>query len=59
MKAYKLLRKLSDGNLYPLFIHKTYSTPINECKQNVIPRKDLPLDVGGIAVLYHLRHTYQ
>lgn len=30
MKAYKLLRKLSDGNLYPLFIHKTYSTPINE-----------------------------
>lgn len=30
MKAYKLLRKLSDGNLYPLFIHKTYSTPIGE-----------------------------
>lgn len=33
MKAYKLLRKLSDGNLYPLFIHKTYSTPINEWMQ--------------------------
>ena len=30
MRVYKLLRKLSDGNLYPLFIHKTYSTPINE-----------------------------
>ena len=27
MKAYKLLRKLSDGKLYPLFIHKTFSTP--------------------------------
>ena len=33
MKAYKLLRKLSDGNLYPLFIHKMYSTPINEWMQ--------------------------
>lgn len=33
MKAYKLLRKLSDGKLYPLFIHKTYSTPINEWMQ--------------------------
>ena len=33
MRAYKLLRKLSDGNLYPLFIHKTYSTPINEWMQ--------------------------
>ena len=36
MKAYKLLRKLSDGNLYPLFIHKTYSTPINEWMQSEI-----------------------
>lgn len=34
MRAYKLLRKLSDGNLYPLFIHKTYSTPINEWMQS-------------------------
>lgn len=33
MKAYKLLRKLSDGKLYPLFIHKTYSTPFNEWMQ--------------------------
>ena len=33
MKAYKLLRKLKDGNLYPLFIHKTYSTPIGEWMQ--------------------------
>lgn len=33
MRAYKLLRKLSDGNLYPLFIHKTYSTTINEWMQ--------------------------
>lgn len=30
MKAYKLLRKLKDGNLYPLFIYKTYATPFNE-----------------------------
>ena len=28
MKAYKLLRVLKDGNLYPLFINKTVSTPI-------------------------------
>ena len=33
MKAYKLLRKLKDGNLYPLFIHKTVSTPFNEWMQ--------------------------
>lgn len=26
MRAYKLLRKLHDGQLYPLFIHKTYPT---------------------------------
>lgn len=26
MKAYKLLRKLHDVQLYPLFIHKTYPT---------------------------------
>ena len=30
MKAYKLLRKKKDGKLYPLFIHKTYATPIGE-----------------------------
>lgn len=29
MKAYKLLRKLKDGNLYPLFINKTIQTPFN------------------------------
>lgn len=28
MKAYKLLRVLSDGRLYPLFIHKKVPTPI-------------------------------
>lgn len=28
MKAYKLLRLKKDGKLYPLFIHKTHSTPI-------------------------------
>lgn len=33
MIAYKLLRVLSDGNLYPLFIHKTYTTPLNEWLQ--------------------------
>lgn len=33
MRAYKLLRKLSDGKLYPLFIHKTYPTPFNEWMQ--------------------------
>lgn len=33
MRAYKLLRKLSDGKLYPLFIHKTYSTPFNKWMQ--------------------------
>ena len=31
MKAYKLLRIKKDGNLYPLFINKTVSTPIGEC----------------------------
>ena len=30
MKAYKLLRVLSDGNLYPLFIHKTVLAPIGK-----------------------------
>ena len=30
MKAYKLLRIKKDGNLYPLFINKTVSTPIGE-----------------------------
>lgn len=33
MRAYKLLRKLSDGKLYPLFIHKTYPTTFNEWMQ--------------------------
>lgn len=33
MKAYKLLRKLKDGKLYPLFIHKTYETPIGKWMQ--------------------------
>ena len=33
MKAYKLLRKLKDGNLYPLFIHKIHATPFNEWMQ--------------------------
>lgn len=28
MKAYKLLRRLKDGKLYPLFINKTNPTPI-------------------------------
>lgn len=28
MKAYKLLRKLSDGKLHPLFINKREATPI-------------------------------
>ena len=30
MKAFKLVRKKKDGKLYPLFIHKTYETPIGE-----------------------------
>lgn len=29
MTAYKLLRILSDGSLYPLFINKRQSTPLN------------------------------
>lgn len=33
MKAYKLLRKKKDGKLYPLFIHKTYETPIGKWMQ--------------------------
>lgn len=33
MKAYKLLRKKKDGLLYPLFIHKTFPTPIGEWMQ--------------------------
>lgn len=30
MRAYKLLRIKKDGNLYPLFINKTHSTPIGK-----------------------------
>lgn len=30
MKAYKLLRKLKDGSLHPLFINKKEATPIGE-----------------------------
>lgn len=30
MIGYKLVRKLSDGNLYPLFINKKNPTPIGE-----------------------------
>lgn len=30
MKAYKLLRKLKDGKLYPLFINKKESTPFGK-----------------------------
>ena len=30
MKAYKLLRVLSDGTLHPLFINKSVPTPIGE-----------------------------
>lgn len=33
MKAYKMVRKLSDGKLYPLFINKTEPTPIGEWMQ--------------------------
>lgn len=33
MRAYKLLRIKKDGKLYPLFIHKTVSTPIGEWLQ--------------------------
>ena len=33
IKAYKLLRVKKDGNLYPLFIHKTHATPIGEWMQ--------------------------
>ena len=52
MKAYKLLRKLSDGKLYPLFIHKTYSTPFNEWMQaECYPTKGLRFDVEGIVHL--------
>lgn len=51
MKAYKLLRKLSDGNLYPLFIHKTYSTPIGEwMKAECYPTKGFAIRKGGTAV---------
>ena len=30
MKAYKMVRKLKDGKLYPLFINKSVPTPIGE-----------------------------
>lgn len=30
VRAYKLLRIKKDGNLYPLFINKNNSTPLNE-----------------------------
>ena len=33
MKAYKLLRIKKDGKLYPLFINKTVSTPIDQWLQ--------------------------
>ena len=47
MKAYKLLRKLSDGKLYPLFINKTYSTPFNEWMQaECYPTKGFAIRCG-------------
>lgn len=33
MIAYKLLRKKKNGLLYPLFIHKTFPTPLNTWMQ--------------------------
>lgn len=47
MRAYKLLRKLSDGKLYPLFIHKTYATPFNKWMQaECYPTKGFAIRCG-------------
>lgn len=48
MRAYKLLRKLSDGNLYPLFILKRIPhQSMNGCRLSVILQRDLRLDAAG------------
>ena len=47
IKAYKLLRKKKDGLLYPLFIHKQYSTPIGEWMQaECYPTKGFSVRTG-------------
>ena len=47
MTAYKLLRELSDGKLYPLYINKTNSTPIGEWMQaECIPTKGFAVRHG-------------
>ena len=47
MKAYKLLRELKDGKLYPLFINKTNPTPFNEWMQaECIPTKGFAVRQG-------------
>ena len=53
MRAYKLLRIKKDGNLYPLFINKTVSTPIGEWLQaECIPTKGFAVRCG-----YHCTFT--
>lgn len=52
MRAYKLLRRLSDGNLYPLFIHKTYKTPFNKwLKAECYPTKGFAIRKGWHACI--------
>ena len=47
MKAYKLLRELKDGKLYPLFINKLSPTPIGEWMDaECIPTKGFAVRKG-------------
>ena len=62
MKAYKLLRVLSDGNLYPLFINKSTATPIGVWMQaQCYPTKGFAVRQGWHCcfrpVAPHLKET--
>ena len=47
MRAYKLLRKLRDGRLYPLFINKTAATPVGVWMQaECFPTKGFAIRKG-------------
>ena len=55
MKAYKLLRQLNDGKLYPLFINKTIPTLFNGWMQaECIPTKGFAVRCGWHATFLPL-----
>lgn len=62
MRAYKMVRKLSDGKLYPLFINKTEPTPIGKwMKAECYPTKGFAIRQGWHCcfkpIAPHLKET--